>query len=1201
MASYTAEIRLGVTGQRELEQARSSISKVNEAIDSLNKNRLNVGGLTQSLSAFEAQLSRAARGLADVQLGSEKTTGALQNYLKALGTTNTAQANRSKLINDQIRDLQGLQTQEERNIEVLKRLNAIQSGRYKQEQEAKDVQQLGQAKQDELQLQQGLLRLEQKSAEVLNYKLELQEKLNGLALRQGVKDVSTVSTETAKRQQVLAGKSGTVMQGPLAGPGAMGFRVALPLNKLEQQGLETETKKQQILQRMVATRQELGGLAANLQRLDTNSVVAIADANRYLIAQNVQRKRALDLAKAQVQGPGSPGGERAFRQASEKQAAEQKAARAQRMESIALGVGFPLMFGAGPGSVAGSLAGSLVGSGFGGQILGGALGQTLDDAAKSAADFARSMREGGDAAGYLTEKLGYLNPETKALIQNAQQSGQTAKAAALAQQELANVIGGSAAADLKNYGELWDFTGRQFQKFTLLLQAGMPQIIAQTVAAATGLTGLYAVVSKLPVVAGLAGMVAPKEKPETVEAQTKTKELKEQLAVAKANYQVSLQNNTANSQGYLISKAQTIQTEKTVKYNEIIRDLEIKKISEKDKITKILALELNTTQQLRDLDKERVQILDQRNQVVLAQQQATQQVSLIQQQVQLAREQNTASEVRKTSLQGQISIQQALNAQESISLQLNQELNKQQRDRNENKIKELQAQRSIATANIELAQQQAAQQQQQSLRNVQVSMYETTKQRLSLERDIRSVLEQHLEITGTSSEFYIAQNKNIKENYSVSKGILDLETNIALLQNPSLTEEINSAYQQRLTLLKREYELQVAIQKLRIQTAIAERSKLLVGGDLEARINQNELQNTLSTAQLGISMQGRPQAEVEKAQLLLNIQKEREQRQLQFAKGITALEADIYASSGLTRENLQIQYEQRLKNYEAENLLYNQIDAVRIKQQELNGFASTYGSLIQGIGGSIESGLVGAIDSAITGARSLQEVLSDVLKDIGKMLISFGIRSLLSGININGAPLVGRAAGGPVSSNSTYMVGEKGPELFVPNTSGTIVPADATAAAMARYQRQGGSSDNELDPAAAMARYQRQDGNFVGMGGNRNTTNSANNTTNNGYNTAGNNTTNNGYNTNGSNTTNNEYDSNSDTVNNIQTSPSPVLAFSFETTRFLGQDYVSTDQLQAAMKATEKRATAAGAKAGAAQVSSQMRNSPAYRRQVGLR
>jgi tape measure domain-containing protein len=288
----------------------------------------------------------------------------------------------------------------------------------------------------------------------------------------------------------------------------------------------------------------------------------------------------------------------------------------------------------------------------------------------------------------------------------------------------------------------------------------------------------------------------------------------------------------------------------------------------------------------------------------------------------------------------------------------------------------------------------------------------------------------------------------------------------------------------------------------------------------------------------------------------------------------------------------------------------NQIDATKRLLTEKEKIAN----LVQNIGASIEGGIVGAIDGAITGAKSLQESLTDVLKDIGKMLISFGVKSLLGGIDIGGTKIFGggKAAGGPVSSNSTYMVGEKGPELFVPNSSGTIIPADATAA-MARYQRQGGGSDNELDPVAAMARYQRQDGSFAGMGSNRNTTNNANsttnngyntngsNTTNNGYNTAGNNTTNNGYNTAGNNTTNNGYDTNGDTVNNIQTSPSPVLAFSFETTRFLGQDYVSTDQLQAAMMATEKRATAAGAKAGAAQVTSKLQQSPAYRRQVGLR
>lgn len=34
-----------------------------------------------------------------------------------------------------------------------------------------------------------------------------------------------------------------------------------------------------------------------------------------------------------------------------------------------------------------------------------------------------------------------------------------------------------------------------------------------------------------------------------------------------------------------------------------------------------------------------------------------------------------------------------------------------------------------------------------------------------------------------------------------------------------------------------------------------------------------------------------------------------------------------------------------------------------------------------------------------------------------------------------------RALGGPVSANSTYLVGEQGPELFVPQSAGTIIPA----------------------------------------------------------------------------------------------------------------------------------------------------------------
>lgn len=45
----------------------------------------------------------------------------------------------------------------------------------------------------------------------------------------------------------------------------------------------------------------------------------------------------------------------------------------------------------------------------------------------------------------------------------------------------------------------------------------------------------------------------------------------------------------------------------------------------------------------------------------------------------------------------------------------------------------------------------------------------------------------------------------------------------------------------------------------------------------------------------------------------------------------------------------------------------------------------------------------------------------------------------LGGLDVSGA----RAAGGPVSANRTYLVGERGPELFTPNAGGRITPNGA--------------------------------------------------------------------------------------------------------------------------------------------------------------
>ncbi len=62
--------------------------------------------------------------------------------------------------------------------------------------------------------------------------------------------------------------------------------------------------------------------------------------------------------------------------------------------------------------------------------------------------------------------------------------------------------------------------------------------------------------------------------------------------------------------------------------------------------------------------------------------------------------------------------------------------------------------------------------------------------------------------------------------------------------------------------------------------------------------------------------------------------------------------------------------------------------------------------------------------------------------------ISIRVHQSQSGAGIGG----GRAAGGPVAGGTPYLVGEKGPELFVPHGSGTIVPNHKLAGAGGRHR-----------------------------------------------------------------------------------------------------------------------------------------------------
>jgi phage-related minor tail protein len=87
--------------------------------------------------------------------------------------------------------------------------------------------------------------------------------------------------------------------------------------------------------------------------------------------------------------------------------------------------------------------------------------------------------------------------------------------------------------------------------------------------------------------------------------------------------------------------------------------------------------------------------------------------------------------------------------------------------------------------------------------------------------------------------------------------------------------------------------------------------------------------------------------------------------------------------------------------------------------------------------------IASGFEDAIFSGQKLGEVIRSLGMDLMRMVFQQTVtRPLAEGIS--GAILAGfRAEGGPVSAGSSYVVGEKGPELFVPHSSGSIVPNGA--------------------------------------------------------------------------------------------------------------------------------------------------------------
>lgn len=145
---------------------------------------------------------------------------------------------------------------------------------------------------------------------------------------------------------------------------------------------------------------------------------------------------------------------------------------------------------------------------------------------------------------------------------------------------------------------------------------------------------------------------------------------------------------------------------------------------------------------------------------------------------------------------------------------------------------------------------------------------------------------------------------------------------------------------------------------------------------------------------------------------------------------------------------------------------------IAVMRSELDG---PFAAGLDRAGRALEHSLVRALQTGKFGFEDLRRVALSVLAEIAGAAVQGGLNALFSGGtgqsgqggllgslgsilgSVLGAP--GRATGGPVSPGRAYRVGERGPELFVPTSSGRI-EAHGSGAAMPQINLTIRVSDN---------------------------------------------------------------------------------------------------------------------------------------------
>ena len=185
---------------------------------------------------------------------------------------------------------------------------------------------------------------------------------------------------------------------------------------------------------------------------------------------------------------------------------------------------------------------------------------------------------------------------------------------------------------------------------------------------------------------------------------------------------------------------------------------------------------------------------------------------------------------------------------------------------------------------------------------------------------------------------------------------------------------------------------------------------------------------------------------LEERQVLATALTSDEQKMLQLKIDQANVDEQFPLLSAETRDNIKEQLEALYAQENVTQALKDAADDRAKKEKEVADKqaeeAKKLEDLYKNVGTAIENSIVDGIMGAIDGTQTLQETVSGLLKDIGKMFLQFAVRGLLSS---TGLPMFA-AEGGYVSGPTNTVVGEGGESEY-------IIPESKMRESMARYSR----------------------------------------------------------------------------------------------------------------------------------------------------